>query len=215
MAGCLVFLILTLVLAPALFFLLFFNIATFSFTKLGLSPFGAVLLFSAILFGSIVNIPVSRKRFYVEEPTPFRFPFLFYYPPRVREQVIAVNLGGAVIPAVFSLYLLLTKAPVFPTIVSTVLVTFACKKLARPVPGVGIQMPAFIPPLIAAASALILTGGNAAPVAFISGVLGTLIGADLLNLHRLDELGAQLLSIGGAGVFDGIFLVGLVAALLT
>jgi len=199
---------------PALFFIFFFNIATLSFAKLGLSPLGAVLLFTSILLGSVVNIPVSRKRIYIEEPYPFRFPFLFYYPPRVREQVIAVNLGGAVIPTLFSLYLLL-KAPLIPSIIATAVITVVSKKLARPVPGVGISMPAFIPPLIAALLALILAGENAAPVAFISGVLGTLIGADLLNLHYLDELGAQVLSIGGAGVFDGIFLVGVVAAFLT
>jgi len=40
-------------------------------------------------------------------------------------------------------------------------------------------------------------------VAFISGVLGTLIGADLLNLGKLRELGAPVASIGGAGTFDG------------
>ncbi len=215
MGSCLAFLLFSLVFAPLFFFLLFFNIATFSFTKLGLSSGGAVLLFSAILLGSIVNIPVSRKRFYIEEPTPFRHPFLFYYPPRVREQVIAVNLGGAVIPSLFSIYLLVTVAPLPPTVAAVAVVAIVCKYLARPVPGVGIRMPALIPPLVAALVALLLTRGNAAPVAFISGVLGTLIGADLLNLHRLDEMGAQVLSIGGAGVFDGIFLVGIVAAFLT
>lgn len=215
MGSCLAFLLLSLVFAPLFFFLLFFNIATFSFTKLGLSPGGAVFLFSAILFGSIVNIPVSRKRFYVVEPTPFRYPFLFYYPPRVREQVIAVNLGGAVIPSLFSLYLLFTIAPLGTTIAAIAIVALVCKKLAKLVPGVGIKIPALIPPLIAAFVALILARENAAPVAFISGVLGTLIGADLLNLQRLDEMGAQVLSIGGAGVFDGIFLVGIVATFLT
>ena len=214
MGSCLVLLLLLGLFMPALFFIFFFNIAAFSFAKLGLSPGGAVVLFSAILLGGVVNIPISKKRFYVEDTPPFRYPFLFYYPPRVREQVIAVNLGGAVIPTIFSLYLL-TKAPLLPTLAATTIVTYAAKKLAKPVPGVGISMPAFIPPLIAAAAALLLTRGDAAPVAFISGVMGTLVGADLLNLHRLDELGAQVLSIGGAGVFDGIFLVGIIAAFLT
>lgn len=214
MGGCLILILLFGLFMPALFFIFFFNIAALSFTKLGLSPITAVILFSAILLGGVVNIPISRKRFYVEEPTPFRYPFLFYYPPRVREQVIAVNLGGAVIPTLFSLYLL-SKAPLLPTLAATAIVALAAKKMAKPVPGVGISMPAFIPPLIAASAALLLTRGNAAPVAFISGVMGTLIGADLLNLHRLDEMGAQVLSIGGAGVFDGIFLVGIIAAFLT
>jgi uncharacterized membrane protein len=55
----------------------------------------------------------------------------------------------------------------------------------------------------------------AAPViAYISGTLGTLIGADLLNLRRLGELGAPVVSIGGAGTFDGVFLAGVLAAFL-
>lgn len=41
-----------------------------------------------------------------------------------------------------------------------------------------------------------------------------MIGADLMNLHRLAELGAPIASIGGAGTFDGIFLTGLLAVLL-
>ena len=48
-------------------------------------------------------------------------------------------------------------------------------------------------------------------VFFISGVIGTLIGADLRNLR---DLGAPVASIGGAGTFDGIFLIGIVAVLL-
>lgn len=215
MGGCLLFLLITGLFAPFLFFLIFFNIATLSLTKLGLTPYWAVLLFTSILIGSIINIPVSRQRFYVEEPTPFRYPFLYYRPPRVREQVIAVNVGGAIIPTLFSLYLLFNKAPLLPAVTATIIVALVCKRMAKLVPGVGIKIPAFLPPVLAALLALILAGNNAAPVAFISGAMGTLIGADLLNLNRMNELGAQVLSIGGAGVFDGIFLVGMVAAFLT
>jgi uncharacterized membrane protein len=45
--------------------------------------------------------------------------------------------------------------------------------------------------------------------------VGCLIGADLLNLHRLAGLGAPIASIGGVGTFDGIFFTGIVAVLLT
>ena len=51
-------------------------------------------------------------------------------------------------------------------------------------------------------------------IAYASGTLGTILGADLLNLHRIRELGAPLVSIGGAGTFDGVFLSGLIAAFL-
>lgn len=208
----LMWLIFLILLFPFLIFVLFFQVATFSFAKLGLSPTGAVLLFSLSIIGGIINIPVSRRRFVIEEER-FFFPFLFYYPPRVREQIIAVNVGGAVIPVLFSLYLL-ERTPLWPTLTAVIIVTIVAKALARPVPRVGISLPAFIPPLVAAAAAILLADKDAAPVAYIAGVWGTLIGADLLNLHRLRELGAHVLSIGGAGVFDGIFLVGVVAVLL-
>lgn len=200
-------------LIPFLIFTFFFQVAAFSFTKLGLSQQSAILLFSLSLIGGFINIPVSRQQFWLQKERPFSFPFFFYYPPRLQEQVIAVNVGGAIIPVLFSLYLL-AHTPFLPIFLATVVVTISAKLLARPVPGVGISLPAFIPPLVAAAMAMIFAHNNAAPVAYISGVWGTLIGADLLNIHRFRELGAQALSIGGAGVFDGIFLVGVVAALL-
>ncbi len=46
---------------------------------------------------------------------------------------------------------------------------------------------------------------------YISGSIGTLIGADLLNLDKLQGMGAPVVSIGGAGTFDGIFLTGILA----
>jgi uncharacterized membrane protein len=67
---------------------------------------------------------------------------------------------------------------------------------------------------------------GAAPVAYIAGTLGTLIGADLLNLRAIlrgsllpateaEETPAKVIdSIGGAGVFDGIFLTGILAPFL-
>ena len=59
-----------------------------------------------------------------------------------------------------------------------------------------------------------LSWRRAAPLAYIAGSLGTLIGADLLNLGKVRGLGAPVASIGGAGTFDGVFLVGIVAVLL-
>jgi len=86
--------------------------------------------------------------------------------------------------------------------------------LARLVPGVGIAVPMFIPPLAAAAVALILAFRRAPPVAYVAGSMGALIGADIWNLGRIAELGAPIVSIGGAGTFDGVFLTGILAGLL-
>jgi uncharacterized membrane protein len=51
-------------------------------------------------------------------------------------------------------------------------------------------------------------------IAFSSGVLGTLIGADLLHLNDIRKITTGVASIGGAGTFDGIVLSGFIATLL-
>jgi len=195
---------------------LFFQIVTFSFAKLGLTPAGAMLLLLLSLFGSLINIPISRTQTYVP-PEPvgyFRGPFWVYYrPPRVQETIIAVNVGGAIIPTIFGLYLL-THTPLVPALLATAIVTVVVHLLARPVPAVGIQVPALLPPLVSALVAILLGGEHAPAVAYISGAFGILIGADLLNLPRIRNLGGQVMSIGGAGVFDGIFLVAIFSAFL-
>jgi uncharacterized membrane protein len=86
--------------------------------------------------------------------------------------------------------------------------------LAEPVRGVGIAVPMYTPPLVAAGVGILLSRRYAPPLAYVSGSLGTLVGADLLNLGKVRGLGAPVASIGGAGTFDGIFLTGILAVLL-
>ena len=90
----------------------------------------------------------------------------------------------------------------------------ACYALAKPVPGIGIALPAFLPGMIAAASALLLADGQTAQVAYIAGIAGPLIGADLLHLKEVRNSRTGMASIGGAGTFDGIVLSGIIAAYL-
>lgn len=211
--GCLIFVLFILIL-PVLFALGYFHIVTLGFEKLGISPQITVFLLLAILIGSAVNIPLGGKKLiYVKES---RF-FGLWKTPKIKAQGLAINLGGAVIPILLSLYFLyLIWAQGFglkPILIATILMITVSKFLARVVPGVGISMPALLPPIFAAIFALLLAPGFAAPCAFISGTLGVLIGADFLNLRKIQKYGG-FLSIGGAGVFDGIFLVGIVSALL-
>jgi uncharacterized membrane protein len=125
-----------------------------------------------------------------------------------------VNVGGAVIPTLVSLYLMMKNRLLGVSIVAVAIVAIVCHLLSRPIPGLGIAEPIFVPPLITAVIALILSRDHAAPLAYISGSMGTLIGADLMNLGRIQGLGAPVASIGGAGTFDGIFLIGLLAVVL-
>jgi len=125
-----------------------------------------------------------------------------------------VNVGGAIIPVVMSLYLLIRWQLWWQGLVATAAVAAVCYALSSPVPGVGIAVPVFVPVIATTAAALILSPGHAAPLAYIAGSLGTLIGADLMNFNNLAELQAPILSVGGAGTFDGIFLTGIVAVLI-
>jgi uncharacterized membrane protein len=128
--------------------------------------------------------------------------------------IVAVNIGGAVIPTLLSIYLLSKNKYYWKALFGTIIVTLVAHMLAYPVKGLGIAEPLFVPPLIAAAVGLIFAGKSAPALAYISGTLGTLIGADLLNLDKVRGLEAPVVSIGGAGTFDGIFLTGIVAVLM-
>ncbi|MGQ9485912.1 MAG: DUF1614 domain-containing protein [Desulfosoma sp.] len=216
----LIFFFLFLFLLFLVFGLVKFGLFAMAFARLGIPPEQLFSLLFLCIIGSMINIPVKRLRL-DDEPAPIDLVAFFglrYRPPRwrqPREMVLAVNLGGAVIPTLLSLYLLIHAQHPLRMLLGTGVVTYVIHRIARPVPGLGIATPMFIPPLIAALAALVFNPSWAPPTAYVAGTLGTLIGADLLNLHRLRELRAPVASIGGAGTFDGIFLTGILAVLLS
>ena len=68
-----------------------------------------------------------------------------------RKTVVAVNVGGALIPSIVSVYLLWQFPGVFGfAIVGVTLVAVISHLISRPVKGVGIVSPAHIAPLVAA-----------------------------------------------------------------
>jgi len=178
---------------------------------LGFSSEATFLILVLILFGSAVNIPLTKKKeIQVERP----YFFGLFRREGLEFQGTSINLGGAVIPLFLSAFFL-TRIPLEPVLIATILMIIISHHLARIVPGRGIALPALIPPIFSALFALILAPDFAAPTAFVSGVLGVLIGADIMNLKKVQQISPGMLSIGGAGVFDGIFLVGLASVFLT
>ena len=212
--GCLTLLVLGGVLLPLLLFALFANLVTTSFHQLGLTPTGALVLFLLSLFGGFVNFPLYSRRVERSPESAAHLGLFYYRPPAVGRQVVALNLGGAIVPLVFSGYLFWNGVPLASTLGAVAAVALAARLSSRTLPGVGIGVPVFIPPLIAVGFALLLARQDAAPVAYIAGALGTLIGADLLNFNAIRKMGPQVVSIGGAGVFDGIFLTAVASALV-
>jgi uncharacterized membrane protein len=194
------------------------NVLRYVYTRLGVSSGTALLLLFGSLIGSYINIPVWEfPERDVQSGREVIFFGMRYVVPVVVQwpgTVVAVNVGGAVIPTLLSLYLLIKNDLWIRGIVTTAAVTVVVHALAYPVPGVGIAVPIFVPPVATAIVAVLIARQHAAALAYVGGSLGTLIGADLLNLGAVQGLGAPVASIGGAGTFDGIFLTGIMAVLL-
>ena len=188
--------------------------------KLGLSPDSAILLLISTLLGSLINLRLFTMDSSVEElpenyPTPT--PRSLFHPiPLIKGKIIvALNVGGALIPICFSLYLMslhsVTPLQFIPAITIVASISYS---FSRPIKGLGIGIPIFIAPVTAAIAALIISPEHSAPLAYICGTLGVLIGADLFRLKDIKHIGAPVAVIGGAGTFDGIFFTGIIAVLL-
>src|SRR5262245_36584229 len=194
------------------------GILRYAYMRLGVSSSVALLLLMASLLGSYLNIPVAQfPEQQVMSGREIDFFGMRYSVPVVVDwpgTVIAVNVGGALVPTLMSLYLLGKNEVWGLGLVATACVAAVCHWLADPVPGVGIALPIFVPIFATAVVAWVLSRQHAAVLAYAGGSLGTLIGADLTNLDKVQGLGAPVASIGGAGTFDGIFLVGILAVLI-
>lgn len=218
-----------LLLAFFLYFFFFFSAGSILTYGLGLNPIIAGWIVWLSLLGSSVNIPV--KEIVSERPIVRLREFSFFgfrwiIPDIVIRQrtIVAVNLGGAVIPSLLSLYLLTFRIPLnepsplvtyFKILFVTAVVATVVNRLSKLIPGLGIAVPSFIPPLTTALTTILVYNlylfSNPYIIAYVSGTLGTLIGADLLNFPKISRIGSAFVSIGGAGTFDGIYMTGLVS----
>jgi uncharacterized membrane protein len=206
------------VFAAALVALFVLKAIEYAYRRIGIGEGALFALVLLSLAGGFVNIPIARlggqARMGVDEIVAFGVRYRVPVLHRPTPTILAVNLGGAVIPATLSVYLLIKDDVWWQAAVGVVFVAAIVHRIARPVEGLGIAVPALAPPLLAAGIALLVSPVTAAAVAYISGTLGTLLGADVLNLRRVRELGAPVASIGGAGTFDGVFLSGIIAVVL-
>ena len=208
-----------LILALAvLVFAIEWRLLGYAFRQIGVPPrymFGVLFL---SLVGAHVNLPVAAIP--VERLLPPQavtvFGRTYLVPPAHVEDttVVALNVGGALVPLMVSLYLFARSRLRGRMLLGIAVVAAIIHRFAEIVPGVGIAVPMFVPPLAAAVVAMVLAFRGAPPVAYVAGSMGALIGADLANLSHIEGLAAPVVSIGGAGTFDGVFLTGIIAALL-
>jgi uncharacterized membrane protein len=170
-----------------------FGVVSIAFDRLGLSRESAYLLLMGTLIGSMANLPLFRT----------------------GKTLVLVNVGGALVPIAFCIYLIMHHPIGLVQIVLSVgIVAAVAHAFSRPLPGIGIGLPMFITPIAAALVAVVINPEQRAPLAYISGTLGVLIGADIIRLKDIRQMGAPFASIGGAGSFDGIFITGFIAVLL-
>lgn len=212
---------------------LFISMEVIFAKTLGLPSTLTFILFLLSLFGGHINIPI--KEIVSIEPLVTLRRVSFFgvswvipeFGRRWRKTILSINFGGAIIPIMTSAYLLMINVPsrepnplitYFKIIIALLIVTAITNRVAKPIKGLGIAIPTFIPPLTTALTSLFLysihTRSNPFIIAYISGTIGTLLGADLLNLDKIPRLGAPIVSVGGAGIFDGIYLTGLISTLL-
>lgn len=194
------------------------GILRYAFIRIGIGPRVAIFLLLATLIGSYINIPLTElpPRHVISGQTISYFGMRYTVPLLVEwpGTIVAINVGGALIPFLLSIYLLAKHHIWGRGILTTACVAIICHLVAYPVHGVGIAEPIFVPPIATAIIAVVISYEYAAPLAYVGGSMGTMIGADLLNLDKVQGLGAPVASIGGAGTFDGIFLTGILAVLL-
>lgn len=207
-------------LALLVFLLAFIQVGllTIVFEKLGISIETAFFILIASLVGSLINLPLFTITSDVPmQPVPQNLRRLLRLDHLIFEgkTIIAVNVGGCMIPIAFSGYLFAIGniSPLYALAGISMVATVSYLS-SRPIQGLGIGMPLLIAPLTAALVALLIDPEHSAPLAYISGTLGVLVGADILHLKDIRKLGTPLASIGGAGTFDGIFITGIVAVLL-
>ncbi len=196
--------------------------------RLGLEPGVALLAIVGIFLGGLVNLPVYRIEREDDQVIEMAAVFGVYgWAPKLRrvrrDTLVAVNVGGCIIPCLLAIrqvqHVLEVGGWPVTALVAVVAANIAvCYRMARPVNGVGIMLPGLVSPAVSVGAAWLLLGPGEfdavrIAVAFTAGVLGPLVGADLLHLKDVMKVSAGMLSIGGAGTFDGIVLSGILAAL--
>ncbi|MCD6481868.1 MAG: DUF1614 domain-containing protein [Thermoplasmata archaeon] len=181
-------------------FYIFYLILQSAFEEVGFNGWEAsIIVFSCIIFGW-VNIP------------------LFGY----NKWTVAINVGGALIPVAISIYLMFSRKVVLRSIVGMAVVAYFAYNVTSVTPdGVVSSFPYWlIPPVVASLYSIVVSVNSkkkAASIAYASGTMGVLIGADLLHLRELLNMkipASTMASIGGATILDMVFLTGVIAVII-
>ncbi|WP_456486337.1 DUF1614 domain-containing protein [Candidatus Alkanophaga liquidiphilum] len=181
--------------------------------------FLAVLV--VMLLGSFVEIPVytlptARPKYTERELALIKkmFGVVVEGGMKGKNSVVTLNIGGFVLPVAFSAYLL-RKCPPLEVATLTLLIIILTYFISEMTGGVGVTVPSYVG-IFAIPLGFLLCQENAAPLIFTSAILGILVGVvfRILALEEEDE-GSAFLSVGGAGNFPAIFIIGLLSLLIS
>jgi len=152
---------LTLILISLVVFVFVFMTEA-AFQGIGFTPLQVIVILAVTLLGSAINIPLLHISSWEDIVTvkEVQFFWITYRIPTVApEQIttlVAVNLGGAIIPVFVSVYLLGQHISLLPQSLGALVTSIIVHLVARKVPGVGIATPAFIPPIGGALTAYLI-----------------------------------------------------------
>jgi len=196
---------------PIIALFLAYLILTKAFRYMGFTSLEAiVIVFVSFLFGfEIILFGFNISNIY-----------LFSY----ENWRVGINMGGAIIPILLSIYLTIKKKiPLKKIAIGIMVVAIISFLVTTPVANKGIvaTFPYWLLPAIFASIASVILLWKefikAAPLAYISGTIGVLIGADFLHIPQLLGYSIEKVTpaiIGGAVVFDMIFITGILAVIL-
>ena len=198
---------------PTLAFYIGYLIITKAFNDMGFSSLEAIIIVfvSFILGAGIVDEYVGIS---------FANIHLFTY----GNWLVGINTGGAIIPIILSIYLAIkNKLQVKKVFLGIILVAVITYLVTAPDPQKGIvsKFPFWLLPIFIASLASIFLmwkdKHKAAPLAYISGTMGVLIGADVGHLWELVQIpvtSTRNAVIGGAVIFDMVFITGILAVII-
>ncbi len=171
----------------AMILIILFIILSLIFQTLDFSIKTVILLAASTIIGCFFNVPVIR----------------------LKQKDIYMNIGGGIVPVGFSIYFIWLRPDLIIQIILATLVLIFFTYCFSTIDDDGIRVYILVP-LIGSIIVASLLPGSLLVIGYVSGTLGTLIGADIMNLDNIQDFGFRELSIGGAGTLDAIFVTGLI-----
>ena len=200
------------VLLPILIIYFVYVILTKAFKYLGFSNIESTII---LIVSFIFTFPIIIFGYDISNIALFKY----------NNWIVGINTGGALIPIILSFYLIFKrKISYVQIIIATIIVTIITFFITKVEPNKGIvaSFPYWIiPAVFACILSIIIFRKNftkGAVLSYSSSTFGVIIGADFLHLPELlnnipTKLGTMA-TIGGAVVFDLIFITGILSVLI-